>query len=534
MFLFGDNIVNDYNFKSLFNHLVSLRAIRGRDYLYFNKEQITLNPSPIILNSNLCYKYQVLSINKFHPYIGRNIDHKKKIITDYVFDSMERHTFDKTSGPYTLGWTHDFNYTSVIDSIMNLVETIPKEKRSDALFVVSYICSRIDSCNDNINGIIEGRWKSTFTEGRHPSHWKNLGDIFRERIKLRRPVKYGQCWVLADILTGILGFLGLKSRTIEIKNCIMDLYLTGGFDYTSSTKDFILKSSQYEEILDPRKDHLGEFKYSLEINLDDKELLITKGPIFDLNNEVLINPKDFYDLNYFTENKENKSWNFHVWTEVRIKDQWYILDPSPLHDIESDFKPYLEDRGHVFLKNKKYFGPINIYNIQTNQEPLTLKYNFRYLYSCINGQIRAWCPLIQEQKIILYLNKVIYDKPQIYQRNLLGKSICVSNRYRINNINYDNIHKHNPVYFMIKNNNLTQLYLFIREKKASLYVIQISFFHGNTPLYIHRESMREITQERLIFLKHDILKKYRSYADRFTVSIYDVYTDDFWTQCIQI
>lgn len=531
MFLYGDQIVNDYNFKTLFNHLTLIKAVRGRDYHYFGKEQLILKPTSKIESSPLCYKYQVLSINPFHPRIGRYIDHKKKLVTDYVFDSLERYTFDKSIGPYTLGWTYDFNYTSVMDSIMMLVESIPIDKRDDKIFVISYICSRIDASNDPINGIIEGRWKSTFTGGREPFLWKNSSDVFREKIRLHGPVKYGQCWVLADLLTGILGYLGLKSRTVEIKNCIMDLYLTGGFDLACSTKDVFLKGGNLiRNSFDPRKTHIGNFSYRTNEKFESQNI-ISKGPLFDLNNEVIINPKDFYNLNHFIEDREGKTWNFHVWTECKVNNEWYVLDPSPLHDTCLHFGPYIEDRDHELLNKKKYFGPIGISNLKSNKEPNKLKNNFRYLYSCINGQIRTWCPLINDKKIVLYLNYVRYGDPQVYQKNILGKTLSVSHRYRDT---YDNIHKNNPIYFMIKNNDLSKLHLYVRPHKVSLYVVQISFFQGNTPLYIHREHMNEISANSLMFLKHSRLSKYRLQADRFTVSIYDISSGSFWTQCIQM
>lgn len=521
MFLYGDQIVNDTNTRSLINHLLSIGATRGYDYVLINKNQIILKNTPKIISSPLCYRYERFPIGRVNPVIGREIDRKKKTIIDYVYDLPK---IDMSIGPFTLGWTYDYKYSSVINGVMNLVESIPRKDRSNKLFVASYLCSRIDSCNDPINGIIEGRWKSTFTGGLEPNQWKSSSHVFSERFNKNSPVKYGQCWVLSDILTGILNFIGLKARTVKIQNCIMDLHLTGGFDALSDDLTFNFNP----------KDHFlhnaGNYKYiPPEVNIEKDP--VYKGPIYSLQNDFKIDSKDLYDINYIISDNDNSSWNFHLWTEVCIDKEWYILDPSPLHDVE-DFEPYNEIRGHCLLENKKFLGPVSISNIKKNITPLNNKHGFRYLHSCVNGKIRLWGSLITETGLnIMHLKNIKYNVPTVFQKTYFGSNVNVTSRYRDS---YEDNHKYNPFYFTIKDNTMAKLYIQPRSINKSIYVLQLSLLFGEVPLYIHREIMTNIQVKNLLFLKDPLLKTYRQKADRITITIYDIKLKFFWSQCIQI
>ena len=70
MFLYGDQIVNDHNCDILLNHLFSIKAVRGRDYVYYSKDKIILKPTLTIKSSPLCFYHQIMSVNHFHKVIG--------------------------------------------------------------------------------------------------------------------------------------------------------------------------------------------------------------------------------------------------------------------------------------------------------------------------------------------------------------------------------------------------------------------------------------------------------------------------------
>lgn len=563
MFLYGEKILNDYNIESLINHLFSIKAIRGRDYVYLPDNKIKLNPTYKIINSKLCYEYKIESIanssanastksGKSGNSIGRKINYKKRKIVDYIFSEYTRS--NHKISPYTFNWNYDHNCSSVSNYIMYLVSLIPIELRNNVEYVTTFLCSKIDSCNDPINGIIEGRWKSTFTGGIKPSEWRNSSHIFSERINNRSPVKYGQCWILSDILTGIYLFLGLKSRSVRINNCIMDMHDTKGIDFYNNS-NFMVKGGSGDDsgktswpLVNPL-DMISntDFDYSisssnLEILMEKDIKLKMKGPLFSIEDDIIINPNDLYSLNHFIEDFDNAAWNFHVWTEVSINNDWVIYDSCPLHNAHSKFKPYLYERENGI--KGKFFGPVSIKDIKNNTAPVSgsvkcsavanakAQSDFNYLYNCINGQIRFWNPLVlDDNKITMYLSNVKRYIPQVIYKDEFGGNIDVTGSY----VNpHQLFYKDHPLQLFIEGNNMAKIYILpLKGFPQSDYVVQLSLFHGNTPLYIHRERINSFSYENLLFFKSKSIRKYRLKADKLTFCVYDLFRQLFWSQCIQ-
>lgn len=529
MFLFGNQVVNDYDISSLITFLVSSKAIEGKDYAYVGKDKIILYETSFIKKSKFCYRYYVEEINKEQPYIGRKIDYKNRIIIDYVYNKLNKYS-RSLCPPWTLGWTYDYECSSVSKWIMGTVSKIPFEKRNDRMYVATYIASKIDNINDPFGALIEGRWKSTFSGGRSPTDWRSSGEVFRERLDSKLPVKYGQCWVLADLLTGIYRFLGFKSKSVRIENCIMDLHMCGGIDYTESSEEIMMKNGS---IVNPR--HLinsNNFEYISNSEFESK--INTKGCLYSFNNDLPINMKDFYHIDDKFE-KSDRAWNFHVWTEVEINNEWYVFDPSPLNDIK-DFSPYTKDPRHPLLVGKRFLGPVKINDIKNaNMKPVNgLEMNLKYLFSCVNGMVRHWSPLKcpKDEKTIMYLNNIRYGVPTVYERTRSKSKLDVTSRYRCD---YDSLHKENPLYLKIKDNNIMEIHVYYRNYPIGEYIIQLCILLGTTPLYIHREFVHDINKvDFLSFLRKDEVLRYRQISDRLTFMIFDRKTNMVYFQGIRI
>lgn len=528
---------------TMLDHLIKIKAIRGRDYTIQRGDYVILHPTPLIKGDSKCYKHEFHNVSPSHSYIGRVVDPSTRTVRDYVFDRTIARCTNPYIGPWTIGWTYDYNYVSVINGIMKLVESIPLNKRHDRLFVITYLCSRIDGCNDPVNGIIEGKWEPTFSGGREPLSWKNSRDVFRERSELNRAVKYGQCWVLGDLLTGILNFLGIEARTVKVQPCIMDTNIKGGIDYCLDSEGVRTKGNG--DPIDPMGMGLNP----------------SQGLVYSADPDSTKDKNAYYDLDYFALENINGSWNYHVWTEAKIKDSWYILDPSPLHGvgdsvgaaggvedpprvapgtfktggvIHHPFPPYSENRYHPLLQGLKYFGPININNIVKNKRPRYIPHNFDYISACLNGQTRIWKPLISEScGTVLYLDDIIYNSVNVYQRDAYGNTVCVTERYRSS---YDDRHINNPIYISkagTSPNGLASLYVLVRDNVKSNYVVQLSLFIGDTLVYMYRKKMISISYDELNFFKVSHLKKYRLKATRLTLVIYDIGRNIFWAQCLK-
>ncbi|XP_075133589.1 protein-glutamine gamma-glutamyltransferase E-like [Leptodactylus fuscus] len=85
-------------------------------------------------------------------------------------------------------------------------------RRNDPLHVGRVLSAMVNS-NDNDGGVIMGNWSGNYTGGISPTRWNGSVDILR-RWKKDGPVKYGQCWVYAGVLTTVLRCLGIPARVI--------------------------------------------------------------------------------------------------------------------------------------------------------------------------------------------------------------------------------------------------------------------------------------------------------------------------------
>lgn len=70
------------------------------------------------------------------------------------------------------------------------------------------------NANDD-QGVVLGNWSGKYEDGKNPTSWTGSGEILQSWKKSGfKPVKYGQCWVFAAVLTTVLRCLGIPTRTI--------------------------------------------------------------------------------------------------------------------------------------------------------------------------------------------------------------------------------------------------------------------------------------------------------------------------------
>jgi transglutaminase 1 len=51
------------------------------------------------------------------------------------------------------------------------------------------------------SGVLMGNWSDDFDGGTPPTKWVGSMKILQKFYKDKKPVKYGQCWVFAGVLT---------------------------------------------------------------------------------------------------------------------------------------------------------------------------------------------------------------------------------------------------------------------------------------------------------------------------------------------
>ncbi|XP_040292221.1 protein-glutamine gamma-glutamyltransferase 5-like [Bufo bufo] len=150
-------------------------------------------------------------------------------------------------------------------------------KRGDPVYVSRVISAMINSNDDQ--GVIESSWDELFSNGANPSTWNGSVTILRLWHNSGcRPVRYGQCWVLAGVMCTVMRFLGIPARVV----------------------------TNYE-------------------SAHDTNFSLTVDEYYDETGKKLEPPQG------------DSVWNFHVWNECWMArkdlrpgyDGWQVLDPTP-------------------------------------------------------------------------------------------------------------------------------------------------------------------------------------------------------------
>ncbi|XP_063315179.1 protein-glutamine gamma-glutamyltransferase 5-like [Pelobates fuscus] len=119
-------------------------------------------------------------------------------------------------------------------------------KRGDPVYISRVISAMINSNDDR--GVIESSWEEFFSNGTHPSAWNGSVSILRQWFRSNcRPVRYGQCWVLAGVTCTVMRLLGIPTRAVtnfesaHDSNC--NLTCDEYYDETGKQLDSLQKDS---------------------------------------------------------------------------------------------------------------------------------------------------------------------------------------------------------------------------------------------------------------------------------------------------
>mmetsp|Transcript_88501 Transcript_88501/g.222799 ORF Transcript_88501/g.222799 Transcript_88501/m.222799 type:complete len:855 (-) Transcript_88501:70-2634(-) len=112
----------------------------------------------------------------------------------------------------SIGWEYGQFEPGVLAATRKMLRAIPPEDRVSPISIsraMSAFCNSQDE-----NGVLVGNWSGDYSGGENPTHWKGSVEILSDWHKNREPVKFGQCWVFAGILTSVMRCIGIAARPV--------------------------------------------------------------------------------------------------------------------------------------------------------------------------------------------------------------------------------------------------------------------------------------------------------------------------------
>jgi len=112
----------------------------------------------------------------------------------------------------TMGWEYGQFEPGVLAATRRMLRGLTPQDRASPISIsraMSAFCNAQDE-----NGVLVGNWSGNYEGGEGPMHWKGSVDILSEWYTNCRPVKFGQCWVFAGVLTSVMRCIGVPSRPV--------------------------------------------------------------------------------------------------------------------------------------------------------------------------------------------------------------------------------------------------------------------------------------------------------------------------------
>lgn len=205
----------------------------------------------------------------------------KDLLHEYVLND-HGHIFQGSgsSSVYQKPW----NYGQFDDDILDISLYLMRQgfldyniQMSNPVRIVRALAQMMNSPENN--GVMMRSSTGDFSDGKKPAAWGGSPRILQQFIDTKEPVRYGQCWVFAALMTTVCRALGIPCRTVTNFN----------------------------------SNHDSDDNVTVNIYLEEDE----EGNIY--------------------ERKENNLWSFHVWNDVWMGRPdlpvgycgWQTIDPTP-------------------------------------------------------------------------------------------------------------------------------------------------------------------------------------------------------------
>ncbi|GIW70068.1 MAG: hypothetical protein KatS3mg101_0815 [Patescibacteria group bacterium] len=279
-------------------------------------------------------------------------------------------------------WRYDLRESTLAELVMSLVEGLENEYEVVRKLVVK------------VNEILEGCWDcEKFNENTSPLRWKRTREITREYHVNRSPVKYGQCWVFSELLTSMFRFLGIKSRTVFIKNARIDRGENSGIDIELVTT----KGDDFIEL---------DFKPSFSsVPCNDNFSAKVNRTFYHHGYKEMIDTWDYIV-------RGDTKWNYHLWNEVFLDQEWCCLDGSPTRRTK------IEDKYYDHFGS----GPVHVSCIKFGE---VCNGDFDYFNSTVNSVFRYWRTEVIDNRPFVIPFKIVYSSDHQHPIKILTNSTGV-------------------------------------------------------------------------------------------------------------
>ncbi|XP_050529082.1 annulin [Daktulosphaira vitifoliae] len=201
--------------------------------LEVNEEELKVKIMPAI--DCIVGKWYVDIDTKFKRDVSYNYSHRNPIYIlfnpwnssedVYLKDDIQREEYvlnedglmwrGSYNRPKEVVWKYGQFDKDVLDCCLYLLLSVGKLSVSSCNdpVIVSRVLSAAVNAPDDM-GAIQGNWTEDFSGGTPPIDWLGSAGILQKFYEKKKPVKYGQCWVFAGVLTTACRALGIPCRPI--------------------------------------------------------------------------------------------------------------------------------------------------------------------------------------------------------------------------------------------------------------------------------------------------------------------------------
>ncbi|KAM6226160.1 LOW QUALITY PROTEIN: protein-glutamine gamma-glutamyltransferase K [Porphyrio hochstetteri] len=263
----------------------------------------------------------------FNPWCPDDAVYMEKTsdLNEYVLNETGRIFYGTEDQIAERAWNYGQFEAGVLEASLYILDRrgMPHSARGDPVMVARVVSAMVNSLDDN--GVLVGNWTGDYAQGTNPSAWAGSVDILRSYHGAGAPVRYGQCWVFAGVMTTVLRCLGLPTRTVT--------------NYNSA--------------------HDTDVSLTTDIYFDEN-----MKPLERLNTDSV--------------------WNFHVWNDCWMKrpdlpegyDGWQVVDATPQETSSGLFccgpcSVTAVKNGEVFLKYDTpfVFAEVNSDKVYWQRQP---------------------------------------------------------------------------------------------------------------------------------------------------------------------